>query len=345
MRNKKFAFTALLAAAALSLVGCSSDTSSDPTTGGAEPTAKEPTAKETTDGGTGGGEAGGLIAVITPSHDNPFFKAEADAAVAKAEELGYTTSSNSHDDDANKQSELIDTAISQGAVAIILDNAGADVTIGAVQKAVDAGIPVFLIDREINQAGLATAQIVANNAQGAELAGAAFAEALEGQGTYVELLGLETDTNAQVRSDGFHSIIDQYPDMQMVAQETANWDQQEAFQKVETLLQQYPDLNGIIAGNDTMAVGAVAAVEAAGRAGDVKIVGFDGSPDAANAIREGKMVATGMQPAVLISEMAVEQADLFIRTGDTGQPEKQLVDCILIDSSNAGRYTLFALGD
>ena len=57
------------------------------------------------------------------------------------------------------------------------------------------------------------------------------------------------------------------------------------------------------------------------------------------------MVATGMQPAVLISEMAVEQADLFIRTGETGQPEKQLVDCILIDSSNAGRYTLFALGD
>ena len=78
------------------------------------------------------GEAGGLIAVITPSNSNVFFKAEADAAVAAAQELGYEAQADSHDDDPNKQSELIDSAISNGAVAIILDNAGADVTVGAV---------------------------------------------------------------------------------------------------------------------------------------------------------------------------------------------------------------------
>jgi erythritol transport system substrate-binding protein len=320
------------ALSALLLSGCSSSNDGGSGSTGAA-------TQETTEGG----EAGGLIAVITPSHDNVFFMAEADAAVAKAEELGYEAQSDSHDDDPNKQSQLIDSAISNGAKAIILDNAGADVTIGAVQKATDAGIPVFLIDREINETGIAKAQIVSNNAQGAGLVGEAFVQALEGKGRYIELLGRETDTNAHVRSEAYHAVIDQYADMEMAAQETANWDQQEAFTKIETLLQKDPNIQGIIAGNDTMALGAVAAVDAAGLTGKVVVAGFDGSPDAAAAIKEGKLLATGLQPAVAISEMAVEQADAFIRTGDTGQPEKQSVDCVLIDASNVDKYTLFAI--
>lgn len=330
---------ALAAVSALALAGCGSGGGSTTTT------PAETSGAETTAAGEATGEAGGLIAVITPSHSNPFFKAEADAASAKAIELGYEVQADSHDDDPNKQSELIDSAISNGAVAIILDNAGADVTVGAVQKAADAGIPTFLIDREINESGIAISQIVANNSQGAGLVAEAFGAALEGQGTYLELKGRETDTNAAVRSEAFHSILDQYPDLEMVAEETANWDQQEAFTKVETILQRYPDLTGIIAGNDTMALGAVAAVEAAGLMDQITIAGFDGAPDAVQAIKDGKLLATGLQPAVLISEMAVEQADQYIRTGSTGLPEKQSVDCILIDSSNADKYTLFGLED
>lgn len=320
---------------ALVLAGCSngSGTTSSETTDPAE----APT--------TAAAEAGGLIAVITPSHSNPFFKAEADAAVAKAEELGYQAQADSHDDDPNRQSELIDAAIANDARAIVLDNAGADVTIGAVQKAEDAGIPVFLIDREINQTGIAKAQIVANNSQGAGLVAEAFVEALAGEGTYIELVGRETDTNAQVRSDAFHAVIDQYAGLTQVARETANWDQQEAFTKVETLLQTNPDVKGIIAGNDTMALGAVAAVDAAGLTGQVVIAGFDGSPDAVQAIKDGKLLATGLQPAVQISELAVEQADLYIRTGDTGAEEKQSIDCVLITAENVDRYTLFAMSD
>ncbi|WP_116949110.1 D-ribose ABC transporter substrate-binding protein [Jiangella endophytica] len=320
---------------ALVLAGCSNGSNS--------------TSSETTDPSeaptTAAAEAGGLIAVITPSHSNPFFKAEADAAVAKAEELGYEAQADSHDDDPNRQSELIDAAIANDARAIVLDNAGADVTIGAVQKAEDAGIPVFLIDREINETGIAKAQIVANNSQGAGLVAEAFVEALAGEGTYIELVGRETDTNAQVRSDAFHAVIDQYAGLTQVARETANWDQQEAFTKVETLLQTNPDVKGIIAGNDTMALGAVAAVDAAGLTGQVVIAGFDGSPDAVQAIKDGKLLATGLQPAVQISELAVEQADLFIRTGDTGAEEKQSIDCVLITAENVDRYTLFAMSD
>ena len=207
------------------------------------------------------GKAGGLIAIITPAVDNPFFKAEADAAAAKAKQLGYQTSVASHDDDPNKQSELIDAAISRKAKAIILDNAGADASIGPVRKAKAAGIPVFLIDREINATGIATAQIVSNNSQGAGLGGQEFVKALDGKGRYVELLGKESDTNAGVRSKGYNDVLSQYPDLKKVAKQSANWDQQEAFTKMETILQRNRNIDGVIAGNDTMALGAVAALK------------------------------------------------------------------------------------
>jgi erythritol transport system substrate-binding protein len=336
-RSASLRLGTLLAASALALAACSSGSTGS---GSGDAT----TAASAAPDASAGGEAGGLIAVITPSNDNPFFKAEADAAVAKAEELGYETTAASHDDDPNKQSELIDSAISAGAKAIILDNAGADASIGPVQKAVDAGVKVFLIDREINETGLATAQIVANNSQGAALVAEEFVAALGGTGTYVELTGKESDTNAGVRSQAYASVISQYPDLQSVAQETANWDQQEAFTKTETILQSNPGIKGIIAGNDTMALGAVAAVEAAGLTGQITVAGFDGSPDAVQAIKDGKLLATGLQPAVQIAELAVEQADEVITTGKASQPEKQSIDCALINAANADSYTLFSLG-
>jgi len=319
----------VLAASALALAACSS---SSPSTTPAAGASAATTSK-----------AGGLIAVITPAHDNVFFKAEADAAVAKAKELGYTTTSSSHNDDPNKQSELIDSAISAGAKAIILDNAGADASIGPVQKAVTAGIPVFLIDREINKTGLASAQIVANNAQGASLVAEAFAKAMNGKGNYFELTGKASDTNAGVRSDSYASVLSQYPDMKRVAQETANWDQQEAFTKTETVLQSNPGITGIIAGNDTMALGAVAAVKAAGLTGKVTIAGLDGSPDAVAAIKAGDMLATALQPAVQIAELAVTEANELLTTGKMSEPEKQSIDCVLVDAQNASKYTLFAI--
>jgi erythritol transport system substrate-binding protein len=297
-------------------------------------------------GGDAGGEpaagqqAGGLIAIITPSHDNPFFKAEADSAQARAQALGYETSVAAHDDDPNLQNQLVDSAISRGAKAIILDNAGADASIGAVRKAKDAGIPVFLIDREINATGVATAQIVSNNAQGAQLAAQSFVEAMGGKGNYIELTGKETDTNAGVRSKGFGDVLSQYPDLVPAAKESANWDQQEAFTKVETILQRNRDIQGIIAGNDTMALGAVAALKAAGLP-DVVVVGFDGSPDAIEAIKAGEMHATALQPAAVIAEMAVDQADTFITTGSTGIPEKQAIDCDLVTAENAEGFGVF----
>jgi len=125
-----------------------------------------------------------------------------------------------------------------------------------------------------------------------------------------------------------------------VASQSANWSQTEAFQKIETMLQAHPDVQGVIAGNDTMALGASAALKAAGRQ-DVIVVGFDGSPDVIDAIRAWDIQATVLQPARKLAEMAVEQAHQYLTTGSTGQPEKQSVDCILVTAANADQFEMF----
>jgi erythritol transport system substrate-binding protein len=281
-----------------------------------------------------------LVAVIVPSQDNPFFKSEADAAASRATELGYRVRVDAHNDDAYRQDNLVDAAIASNAAIMILDNAGTDASISAVRRAARAGIQVFLIDRSINATGLAKAQIVSDNNQGAQLVATEFARAMGGTGEYVELLGRESDTNAQVRTKGFHSVLDGITGLKQVAAQSANWSQAEAFSKTETMLQAHGKIGGIIAGNDTMALGAIAAVKSAGLVG-IKIVGFDGSPDAVAAIEAGEMQATALQPAVLIARMAMDEADALIKTGSTGKPEVQVIPCDLVTKANAAGYVDF----
>ncbi len=285
---------------------------------------------------------GGMMCVIVPPVENPFFGAMQQIAADKAEELGYTTDRLVHNDDANTQLELFESCIAQGAVAIILDNAGADATVAAVQAAADAGIPSFLVDREITADGVAVAQIVSNNYQGATLLAEEFASLMGEEGTFIELTGKDTDTNAHVRSQGYHDVLDEIPEMEMVAQQTANWSQDEGFTVAEALLQQYPDAKGIIAGNDTMALGAQAAIMAAGL-DDVIVVGFDGSDDAIISINAGELKATSLQPVAEMALQAAIQADAYIQAGGaTDLPEKQSIDMVLLTPDNACDYFQFA---
>jgi erythritol transport system substrate-binding protein len=198
-----------------------------------------------------------LIVAIFPPPDNPFFKVEADTVVSKAKALGYETLLLIHNEDPVKEAQLYDTAISQKPVAIINDPSGSDATINSVGRAKASKVPVFLIDREINSTGLAIAQLVSNNYQGATLGAQEFVKLLNEKGDYVELTGKETDNNAGVRSRGFHDVLDVYPDLHRVASQSANWDQNEAFQKTQTLLQRYPKIKGLISGNDTMAASVI----------------------------------------------------------------------------------------
>jgi erythritol transport system substrate-binding protein len=290
--------------------------------------------------GEGEPGAGKLMVIIMPDFANPFFKAEADAADAQAKKLGYETLVLDHQDDVTKEAEYFDMAISRKAVAIILDNAGADASIAAIQKAKDAGIPSFLIDREINKLGVAVSQIISDNYQGATLGAEEFVRLMGEEGKYVEIVGKESDTNAGIRSSGYNDVIGQYPKMELVARQSANWLQDEAFTVMEAIAAANPDIKGVICGNDTMALGAQAALDAAGM-GDVIVVGFDGSDDVIDSIKAGKIDATVLQQCTLNARMAVDQADKFIKTGSTGLDEKQFTDCALINPANADNFALF----
>ncbi len=291
--------------------------------------------------------AEGLISIIVNDPANPYWLTEGNVAKAEAEKLGYSANVAAHKGDTNTESNLIDTAITNKSVAIILDPANADGSVGAVKKAVDAGIPVFLVNAEINQDGLATAQLVSNNAQGAALGAQQWVESVGDSGQYVELFGNPADNNAATRSNGYETVLTQYPDLEKVAQEVANWDRTQGYQKMQSMLQAHPDIIGVISGNDEMALGAIAALKEAGKLDQVKVGGFDGSPDAVAAVKAGEMQYTVLQPVAVFSAEAVKQADHYIKNGTPAvDTEKQLFDCVLITKDNADQMVApFTLSD
>lgn len=320
---KKKAIAALAAAGALvfGLGACSSGGSS-------------------ADGGDASGSAdGGLITIIVNDPANPYWKTEGDIAAATAKELGYESTVGAHKGDANTENTLIDTAISNKSVAIILDPADADGSVAAVKKADAAGIPVFLVNAEINESGLAKAQLVSNNAQGAALGAQEWVKAMDETGNYVELFGAPSDNNAQTRSNGFTTVISQYPELVKVGEEVADWDRTKGHDKMQALLQANPDISGLIAGNDEMALGAIAALKEAGRLDGMVVGGFDGAPDAVDAIKSGELAYTVLQPVAVFSKQVVEMADEYIRNGTEPEEEKQAIDCILITKENVDNMT------
>ena len=122
--------------------------------------------------------AEGLMTIIVNDPSNPYWYTEGEIAKKTAEGLGYSAVVGGHKGDTNTESNLIDTAITNKSVAIILDPANADGSVGAVKRAVAAGIPVFLVNAEINQEGLAKAQLVSNNAQGAAIGATQWVESV-----------------------------------------------------------------------------------------------------------------------------------------------------------------------
>src|SRR5690625_106520 len=317
MDRRKFLSTIGVGAAAAGLAACASDSDDD----------------TDAQGESGGGE-GGLITIIVNDPSNPYWKTEGDLAAAKAEELGYSATVGAHKGDTNEENSLVDTAISNQSVAMIMDPADADGSIGAVKQVLDADIPVFLINAEINESGLAKAQLVSNNAQGAAIGAEEWVSRMEEEGDYVELFGLPSDNNAQTRSNGFETTITQYPDLEKVGEEVANWDRTEGRDKAQTLLQAHPDISGIISGNDEMALGAIAALKEADAFEGIVVGGFDGSPDAIESIKNGELAYTVLQPVAEFAEKVIEMADDFLTNGTEPEEEKQAFDCILITEDN-----------
>ncbi len=286
------------------------------------------------------------MTIIVNDPSNPYWQTEGNVAKAEAEKLGYTANVGASKGDTNTESNLIDTAITNRSVAIILDPANASGSVGAVKKAIAANIPVILVNAEINQDGLAKAQLVSNNAQGAALGGQQWVKDVGQKGNYVELLGSPSDNNAATRSNGFGTVLTQYADLKKVGSQVGNWDRTQGHDKMQSLLQANPNIIGVISGNDEMALGAIAALKEVGKLSSIKVGGFDGSPDAVAAVKSGELAYTVLQPVATFAAKAVDEADAFIKTGKTGAAtEKQLFNCILITKANVGRFTgPFTLG-
>jgi ribose transport system substrate-binding protein len=311
----------------IALFGCNTNTS--------------PTANNTKSGASNGKQK---VAVIVSTLNNPWFVVLADSAKENATELGYEAVVFDSQNDPAKETAHFDNVIASGYSAVLFNPTDADGSIANVRRAKAADLPVFCMDREINATDAAISQVLSDNYSGCVAIGQHFVKEVGESGKYVELLGLVGDNNTRNRSDGFHSVVDRYPELKMVAKQSADFDRAKALEVMEPILQAHPDINAVFCGNDAMAMGAYQALLAAGKNETVKIFGFDGAEDVVNMIKEGKIVATGMQFPKLMAQAAAESADKYLQ-GDRDIPQKVPVAVELVHQGNAAKYGNFGKAD
>jgi ABC-type sugar transport system substrate-binding protein len=279
----------------------------------------------------------GKIAVVISTLNNPWFVVLADTAKARATELGYETTVFDSQNDTAKEASHFENIIAGGYKAILFNPTDANGSVASVLKAKAAGIPVFCIDREINSTNAATAQMLSDSYSGCVNLGRYFVKVVGKEGKYAELLGLVGDNNTWNRSKGFHSVVDRFPGLQMVAQQSADFDRAKGLEVMESILQKNPDLKAVFCGNDAMAMGAYQAILSAGKSEQVKIFGFDGADDVVKLIGEGKIAATGMQFPKVMARKAAEFADAYIK-GQRDFQQKIPVKVELVTQANVAKF-------
>lgn len=277
------------------------------------------------------------VAVIVSTLNNPWFVVLAQTAATQAKALGYETKIFDSQNNTAIETDNFENAISAGYNAILFNPTDADGSVTNVLQAKAAGVPVFCMDREVNSVDAATSQILSDNYSGCVAIGKYFVEKMNKQGKYVEILGLVGDNNTWNRSKGFHSVVDFYPGLTMVAQQSADFDRNKAMEVLESILQAHPDINAVFCGNDAMAAGAYQALAAAGKANDVKVFGFDGAQDVVESIQNKKIIATGMQFPKVMAKTAAIYADEYFK-GKRSFPHKMPVAVELVTQENVSDY-------
>lgn len=280
------------------------------------------------------------IAVIVSTLNNPWFVFLAQTAAAQAKSLGYETKIFDSQNNTATETDNFENAIAAGYKAILFNPTDANGSVVNVNKAKAAGVPVFCMDREVNSVTGPTSQILSDSYSGCVELGKYFVQQMHKKGKYVEILGLVADNNTWNRSKGFHSVVDYFPGLQMVAQQSADFDRNKGMEVMESILQAHPDIDGVFCGNDAMAMGAYQALAAAGKADKVKVVGFDGSEDAVQAIKDGKILATAMQFPKVMAQTAASYADEYFK-GRRNFPKKIQVAVEMVTAKNISDYTAY----
>ncbi|MEU8355621.1 D-ribose ABC transporter substrate-binding protein [Nonomuraea sp. NPDC048882] len=238
--------------------------------------------------------------------NNPYFVQLRDGAQAQAKKLGATLTVTDAQNDASQQVNQVQNFTSQNMKAVIINPVDSDAAAPAVKAAERVRIPVVAADRGVN--GAEVAQTVASdNVAGGKLAAQELAKQLGEKGTVVVLQGTPGTSASRDRGQGFTEGIAAYPGIKIVAKQPADFDRTKGLDVMTNLIQSHPDVTGVFAENDEMALGAIKALGA--RAGQqVKVIGFDGTPDGIAAVQAGTMAATIAQQPRLLGQEAVDAA-------------------------------------
>ncbi|MFT5466593.1 MAG: ribose transport system substrate-binding protein [Verrucomicrobiales bacterium] len=310
--------SSFLLLAPLLLIGCGGDDGSDSSAAAGSNSGAAP------DGGGGGaGGSKGVIGATCMTTNNPFFITIKEAMEEEAEKHGYVVEYLSGDDNSQRQHEQIKAFIEKGVDAIAINPVDAAAIGSSIRDANTAGIPVFTFDMRCSDAAAeVVAHVGTDNFQGGELAGQAMNEVLGEDGGEVVIIDLKRAESCQQRVAGFKKYVGEHPEakIQIVAELPGYGDQEKGFKAAEDALQAYPNLAGIFAINDPSGVGAVAALEKAGKLGQVKVVAFDGQLLGKQAILEGKIYADPIQFPDKIGRKTI-QAILAHFRGDEVEPD------------------------
>ncbi len=238
--------------------------------------------------------------------NNPFFVQMKEGAQAEAEKAGIDLTVTDAQNDASQQANQLQNFTGEGVKSIIVNPVDSDAVGPAVRAANKAGIPVVAADRGVNKADTATL-VASDNVAGGRLAAKALAEKLGGKGEIVVLQGTAGTSASRERGKGFAEGLKEYPGIKVVATQPADFDRTKGLDVMTNLLQSHPDITGVFAENDEMALGAAKAL--GGRAGkSVDVVGFDGTPDGLKAVEAGTLYASVAQQPRELGKIAVRNA-------------------------------------
>ncbi|MET8767021.1 substrate-binding domain-containing protein [Streptomyces sp. NPDC004658] len=265
--------------------------------------------------------------------NNPFFVQIRSGAQAEAKKLGVDLTVTDAQNDASQQANQLQNFTSSGLGAIIVNPVDSDAASNSVKAADKAKIPVIAVDRGVNHASVDTL-VASDNVAGGELAAKTIAEKLGGKGKIVILQGQAGTSAARERAAGFAQGLKAYPGIQVLAQQPADFDRTKGLDVMSNLLQAHPDVQGVIAANDEMALGAIKALGSkAGRS--VQVVGFDGTPDGLSAVKNGTLYASVAQQPSQLGKIAVDNALKAVR-GDKVDPTVKVPVKVVTKDNVAG---------
>ncbi|MCP1103285.1 ABC-type sugar transport system substrate-binding protein [Aequitasia blattaphilus] len=243
------------------------------------------------------------IGMTLYSLKNEFTVRLANAAEAKAEELGIELVVYDGNYDPSTQISQVETMISDGCDGIILNPQDAEACAPCVDKAADAGIPVVGVNTRVKSDKL-TSYVGSIDVTAGEMEMQKIVDLLDGKGNIVIIEGPMGQSAQIERREGIQNILDKYPDIKVLAEKTANWSRSEGMTVMENWLQAFDNIDAVVGENDEMALGAREAIKAAGK--DIPAIGVDGITDALNAVEEDNLVASIFQDGAGQGSKAVE---------------------------------------